>query len=290
MSFVYLNDRLLSEAEAVVPVTDRGFLLGDGLFETIRAYNGRAFRLAEHLKRLRDSAEFLGIAVPAADGEIERRIAEVVHRNGCLEAYVRITLTRGQGGRGLRMDGEFTPTLLIAASRLVPYPAEQYRHGARLLVSRYRQNSASPLARHKTLSYLPYLLARREAMDAGANGALLLNELGQVAEESVSNLFLARAGRLITPPVHCGLLPGITRATVIALCAENEIQVEERPIGAGELFDADEIFLTNSLMEIMPVHSVDKRAPNAKAPGPITEKVRSLYRTAVQAETSPPPD
>lgn len=281
MSFVYLNDRLVSESEAMVCVADRGFLHGDGLFETMRAYNGRVFQLDAHLKRLRESSEFLRLSLPATDSEIERRLAELVHRNGCMDAYVRITLTRGQGGRGIRMDGEFTPTLLIALSKFVPYPAEQYRHGAKLIISRYRQNSASPLVRHKTLSYLLYVLARQEAMDAGANGALLLNETGQLTEESVSNVFLVRKGEVITPPVHCGLLPGVTRGVVMELCRKASISIDERTISGGDIFDCDEIFLTNSLMEIMPVQSVDKRGTAVKAPGPITAQLQTLYRNAV---------
>jgi branched-chain amino acid aminotransferase len=287
MSFVYLNDRLVSESEALVSVADRGFLLGDGLFETMRAYNGRVFRLQEHLARLRASAEFLRLTVPATDSRIEGRIAELIHRNGSLEAYVRITLTRGQGGRGLRMGGDFAPTLLIAVSKLVPYPAEQYRHGAKLIVSRYRQNSASPLVRHKTLSYLLYVLARQEAMDAGMNGALLLNEHGELTEESVSNVFLVKGGSVITPPVHCGLLPGITRGVVMELCGQAGIEIEERPISGGEIFECDEMFLTNSLMEIMPVQSVDKRPPTVKAPGPVTAKLQELYRWQVFEATNP---
>jgi branched-chain amino acid aminotransferase len=183
------------------------------------------------------------------------------------------------------MDGEFAPTLLIVVSKLVPYPAEQYRHGAKLIVSRYRQNSASPLARHKTLSYLLYIFARQEAMDAGANGALLLNEHGQLAEESVSNVFLVKDAKVITPPAHCGLLPGITRGVVMELCAQSGIALEERPVGAKELFECDEIFLTNSLMEIMPVQSVDRRSPAVKAPGPVTAKLQALYRRQVLAAT-----
>ncbi len=253
----------------------------------MRAYNGRVFRLDAHLARLRASAEFLRLTVPAGDGEIERRIAELIHRNGCPEAYVRLTLTRGAGGKGLRLDGAFTPTLLITVRRLAPYPAEQYRRGARLIISRLRRDGGSPLVRHKTLSYLPLLLARQEAMEAGANGALLLNEQGQLTEESVSNVFLVRDGRLATPAVHCGLLPGITRATVMELAVQEGVPVEERLIAAGEVFECDELFLTNSLMEIMPVRSVDKRAPAVKAPGPITTTVRQAYRREVLRRTNP---
>jgi branched-chain amino acid aminotransferase len=205
--------------------------------------------------------------------------------NACPEAYVRVTLTRGVGARGLRMEAPSQPTLLIQASMLTPYPAEQYRDGARLIISSLRQNSGSPLARHKTTSYLLYVLARQEAMDAGANGAVLLNELGQVTEESVSNVFTVRSGMLATPPVHCGLLPGITRAVVMELARGEKIPIGERPVSGGDLFECDEIFLTNSLMEIMPVRSVDRRAVKATAPGPVTARMQELYRRQVAYET-----
>lgn len=285
MAYVYLNGELLPEESAKVAANDRGLLLGDGLFESVRAYGGRAFRLSAHLARLRQSAEFLRLDVPAGDEEIGRGIADLIERNGCSDAYVRITLTRGALTKGLRLDHAGPPTLLVNVRALTPYPPEQYRNGAKLIISAVRQNSASPLARHKTLSYLLYLLARQEATDAGANGAILLNEHGQVTEESVSNIFFVRDGRLLTPPVHCGLLPGIARGIVMELAQADGIGFEERPVRAGEVFDSDEVLLTNSLMEVMPVRSVDRRTIGQKAPGPVTVRIMELYRSAVAAET-----
>jgi len=286
MASVFLNGEIVEESAARVAAGDRGLLLGDGLFESLRAYRGKVFRLAAHLQRLRASAAFLRLTVPSTDEQIEKSIAELIGLNSCAEAYVRVTLTRGAAAQGLRLDGAGPATLLIHARALQAQPAEQYRNGARLIISTARQNSANPLARHKTLSYLLYLLARQEATDAGANGALLLNEHGQVAEESVSNVFLARGGTLLTPPAHCGLLPGITRGAVLDLARAEGIPVAERPIAAGELFEADEMFLTNSLMEIMPVRSVDRRGIGGATPGPITSRVQALYRAAVEAECS----
>jgi branched-chain amino acid aminotransferase len=285
MSYVFVNGEIVAESAARVAAGDRGLLLGDGLFESMRAYRGKVFRLAAHMQRLRASAAFLRLTVPCADEQIESSIAELIRLNSCAEAYVRVTLTRGAAAQGLRLDGAGPATLLIHARPIQAPPAEQYRNGARLIISTARQNSANPLARHKTLSYLLYLLARQEATDAGANGAILLNEHGQVAEESVSNVFLARGGALLTPPAHCGLLPGITRGAVLELARAERIPVEERPIPAGELFEADEMFLTNSLMEIMPARSVDRRQIGGAAPGPITKRVQALYRAAVEAES-----
>jgi branched-chain amino acid aminotransferase len=286
MPHLFLNGRIIDEGEARVSTEDRGLLMGDGLFESVRCYGGRPFRLGAHLARMRASAEFLRLRVPAEDGAIAGAIGELAGLNGCPEAYVRITLTRGVAARGARLEAGGEPTLVIHVRALTPYPAEQYRHGAKLIVSRYRQSSSSPLARHKCCNYLLYLLARQEAMDAGANGAALLNELGQVTEEAFSNIFLVREGRVTTPPVHCGLLPGIARAAVIELAGRLGIVCAERPVPAAELFDADEMFLTNSLMEVMPVKSVDKRALRAAAPGVVTQRLAEAYRELVQGETA----
>lgn len=284
MPHLFLNGRMVDEGDARVSTEDRGLLMGDGLFESVRCYGGKPFRMGGHLARLRSSAEFLRLRVPASDDELAGAVDELCRLNACPEAYIRITLTRGVSTRGARLDAGGDPTLIIHARTLTPYPAEQYRHGAKLIVSRYRQNSASPLARHKCCNYLLYLLARQEAMDASANGAVLLNELGQVTEEAFSNLFLVRDGALVTPPVHCGLLPGIARAVVIELCARLGIPCDERPIPASDLFEADELLLTNSLMEVMPVKSVDKRSPRAPAPGPLTQRLAEAYREQVRAE------
>jgi branched-chain amino acid aminotransferase len=285
MASVFLNGAIIEESSARVAAGDRGLLLGDGLFESMRAYRGKVFRLGAHLLRLRASAAFLRLTVPSTEEQIAEGIAELVRLNSCPEAYVRVTLTRGALAQGLRLDGAGPATLLIHARPIHAQPAEQYRNGAKLIISTARQGSGNPLARHKTLSYLLYLIARQEATDVGANGAILLNEHGQVTEESVSNLFLARDGALLTPPTHCGLLPGVTRAAVLELARAEGIPAEERPIAAGELFDAGEIFLTNSLMEVMPVRSVDRRQIGDAAPGPMTRRIQELYRAAVEAES-----
>ena len=281
MVFVFLNGDILEESSAHISVHDRGLLLGDGLFETMRAYEGKVFRVPAHLARLRSSAAFFRLRFDIGDEDIGEAISELMRRNACPNAYVRLTVTRGPDAKGLRLDLDARPTVLINARPLTPYPPERYRRGVKLIVSTIRQNSASPLPQHKTLNYLPYLLARQEATDAGVHGALLLNEYGQVAEESMSNAFLARGGTLLTPPPYCGLLPGITRAAVMELARAEKIPLEERPVAAGELFECDEMFLTNSLMEIMPVRSVDKRNFPAGAPGPLTARLRERFRSLV---------
>jgi branched-chain amino acid aminotransferase len=277
MASVYLNGKIIDESAAGLPVQERGFLYGDGLFETMRAYGGRIFRLREHLARLRASASFLRLTVPVSDDETAAALGELIEANECPDAYARLTLTRGATGRGMRLDPPATPTLLIAARSLQPRPEDHYRHGVKLIISSCRQSSHNPLARHKTLNYLLNLLAHQEAADAGAHGAVLLNELGQVTEESAANIFIVRGGKLVTPPPHCGLLPGIARATVMELAAAQGVALEERPIPAAELFDAEEMFLTNSLVEVMPVRQMDRRALPQKAPGPVTAGLMRAY-------------
>jgi len=281
MAHISLDGRILEDSQARVSTEDRGLLLGDGLFESMRAYGGRLFGLTAHLDRLRASGEFFRLRLPFSDEEVAAAVAELLELNACPDAYVRLTLTRGEGG-GLRMDGA-RPVTIIHARPLAGPPPEQYRAGAKLIVSRHRQYSASPLARHKTIAYLLRVLARQEAADARANGALLLNEHGQVTGEAVGNVFLARDGRLVTPPVHCGCLPGITRATVIEMAASMGIACEERPIAAGEIFSSDEMFLTGTLVEIMPVRSVDKRHFAQNAPGALTVRLAQAYRERVGA-------
>ena len=285
MEFVFLNGRIVAADSARVLTTDRGLLLGDGLFETMRVYGGGLFRLRAHLARLRASAAFLRLPFALSDDAVREAIGELVRRNECPDAYVRLTVTRGGQVQGLNLDDTGEPTIILHLRKLAPYPAERYRKGAKLMISTIRQNSADALACHKTLNYLANLLARQEARDADADGAILLNEAGQVTEEAVSNIFFVRGETLYTPPLHCGLLPGITRAVVMEIAAGTGIGVEERPLAAGEVCGFEEGFLTNSLMEIMPVRSVDKRALGQRAPGKLTRRLQKLYGDLVQAET-----
>ena len=286
MKYVFLNGAIVEAVKARVPTIDRGLLLGDGLFETMRAYGSKVFRLKAHLDRLRASAEFFRLRFELSDDETADAIGELIRRNECEDAYVRLTLTRGWETPGLRLGSKGAPTVLIHVRPRTPYPPERYRRGADLIISTIRQNSASPLTRHKTLNYLTYLLARQEAVDAGAHGAILLNEVGQVTEESVSNLFLVRSDALWTPPVHSGLLPGITRSAVMEVAVRAGIPIRESPIAAGEIFEFDEAFMTNSLMEVMPIRSVDKRRLGEGLPGPLTQRIQKLFAKLVEKETA----
>jgi branched-chain amino acid aminotransferase len=283
MQWVFLNGAIVEADKAVVPVTDRGLLLGDGLFETMRAYGGRTFKMEAHLDRLRSSAKVFRLPFDFADAKIADAIGELIKRNQCPDAYIRLTLTRGSQIPELSLADDGAPTVIIIAWPLRPHPSKRYSRGVRLIISTVRQHSASSVVRHKTLNYLANLLARQEATDAGAGGAILLNETGQVTEESVSNLFFVKSGTLWTPPVHCGLLPGITRALVLELAAAAGIVVEDKPILAGEVFEFEECFMTNSLMELMPVRSIDKR-PIGTAPGEMTKRLQARFTAEVERE------
>ena len=277
--FVCLNGDIVERGAAKVSAFDRSFLYGDGLFETVRAYGGVPFMLAEHLERMASSAKALDIAMPGA-GVIAAAVERLIELNGLADAYVRITLSRGIHTGELAPDEPPEPTLLVEARELHPYPAEMYERGASVIISPAMHDSASAINRHKTTSYLASILAKREAKERGADEAILLDHAGHVAEGATSNVFCVRGGRLLTPPLEMNILPGITRWTVIRLAREAGIEVEEAPFRAAALQSADEVFLTNSLMEVMPVGAIDGGKPG-HVPGPVTAALASAYENLV---------
>jgi len=273
--FVYVNGEVVEREAATVSAFDRSFLYGDGLFETVRAYGGVPFLMAEHIDRLADSASALGIPMPARDA-LAGAAARLIELNGLGDAYLRITLSRGTHAGALAPDGPMEPALVIEARELRPCPSGLYERGAKVAVSSLTHDSASPVRRHKTTSYIASILAKREAKERGADEAVLLDAAGRVAEGATSNVFCVRGGRLATPPLDLNILPGVTRAAVIALGRTAGHAIDEAAFGLAELKYADEVFLTNSLMEVMPVRSVEGREiPNA--PGPVTRLLRRAY-------------
>ena len=283
MTWVWLNGEFLDDSLPALSARDRGFLYGDGLFETMRAYKGRVFQFPEHMARMAASAQFLRIPLPHASEALEGAAQELLRRNGLEEAVVRVALSRGSESPGLGLPDNGKPTVLVQARPFEPPPERLYRRGADVVLASVRQNADSPLPRHKTANYLLYLLARQEARDAGATDAVILNQHGQVCEATTANLFWAKGGGLGTPPVHCGLLPGVARANVLRIAGELGIAAEERPASAGELFEADEIFLTNSVAEVLPVRKVDGRNIGESAPGPLTRRLTEAYRQFVSS-------
>ncbi len=273
---IYINGELLPDDQACISPADRGLLLGDGLFETMRVYGGDIFRLDAHLERLLAGADFLGIPLPDMGEGLPQALARTLEGNGLArgDASLRVTLTRGSGPRGLAPPPQSRPTLLVTASPLAraAYPP------ATAITSSIRRNEQSPLANLKTLNFLDNILARREAAEAGADEALLLNTAGDIAEASAANLFAVFDGVLQTPSLGDGALPGVTRAVVMELAQELDIPVVEASLIPEQLFGADEAFLTNSLVEIWALVEVDGREIGGGKAGEITRLVCGVYK------------
>jgi len=274
---VYLNGRLVEHAEARVPVSNPALLHGVGLFETVRAYNGRGFRLAEHVERMKASAAALDMPVHDSIAQVPEAVEQVLQVNGLKDARIRFTVTP-PGAQG----GGDEPTLLVAAEATTGYPPELYEKGMTVYVcDAYRQSRYDPLAGHKTTSYLPRLLALRNAHERGCGEALWFTPDGFLAEGSISNVFLVKDGTVHTPPLDTPVLPGVTRAVVLELARKLDLASQERPCTLKDLLEADEVFLTNAIMEIMPVTRVERKAIGSEKPGPLTRRLQDAYRECV---------
>jgi len=285
--WVYLNDRFVDSKEAVVSVFDHGFLYGDGIYETLRAYGGRIFMLQQHLARLRRSGRLIGLELPIPEKDWPALLNEALERNELRpgrnrldDAYLRITVSRGEGEIGLDPALCPRPTVVIMAKPLTPYPPHLFREGVSLVIAQVRRNLSAALSPQiKSLNFLNNILAKLEATRAQAFDGIMLNAESHLAECTTSNLFFVRGGRLCTPSVDCGILDGITREVVLLLARENGVSTEEGRYNAETLRQADECFLTNTTMEIMPVREVDKTAIGSGRPGPLTMKLQELFRS-----------
>jgi branched-chain amino acid aminotransferase group I len=283
---VYLNGSLMPISQARISILDYGFLYGYGLFETMRAYQGRVFRLDSHLSRLTASAEMLGFSVAVID--LRKAIADVIDENRLGNARIRITVSIGEGAMSPDPASCDKPTVLIMATDYHPYPESVYQAGFRAIVSSIHRNSQSPISRFKSTSYLESLLARQEARDAGINEAILLNDKGYVAEASMSNVFLVNNDTVITPSEDGGILPGITRAVILEISQHLDIENSGRNITLEELISAEEAFLTNSVMEIMPLTEINGITIGTGIPGTVTRSLMAAYRQLVQQELGIP--
>lgn len=284
MAIVYLNGDYVEAESAQVPVSDRGVLLGFGLFETLRAYRGIPFRLARHLDRLYRSAQELGFPLPAAREEIGRGVLEVIRRNGLEDARVRVTFTGGAAPEpGVPMG-----SALISAVPVEGLPPEIYTAGVRVISTSLVKDFS--MARHKTTAAMIKVLAHQEAEAAGAFEAIFRNPGGRVSECATSNIFVAKGGGLKTPPLSEGILPGITREIVLSLAEGFDIPVEEVVLENEDLFRADEVFLTASVKEIVPVIQVGERTIGDGRPGPLAKRLHEAYRALAHKECAPPED
>ncbi len=277
-AYVYVNGEVVTEGKATVPVKDRGFLYGDAIFETLRSYNGRPFLLGPHLERLSSSAHALGIPLEKTLDELTEVVLRLLETNGLKDAYIRITVSRGTGGDGLVPAEAPSPTLIIETRPFKPYPDALYENGMRLIISDYTRSTTNPALRHKTRNFLVPIMARQEASRKDAQDALFLNTEGDVCEGTVWNIFMVEGSSVITPSLKANLLPGITRETVLKICDDTGIAASEELFGVERLLAADEVFATNSLMEVMPVASIDGRLIGQKIPANITRRLMGEYK------------
>jgi branched-chain amino acid aminotransferase len=282
--WVWLNGRLVRAAEASVSVFDRSFLLGDGLFETMRALRGRLFRPDRHLERLERGAVRLLLPLPAAADELIEALRETLRANHLDEAALRLTVSRGAGPPGPGLKGTGPPVCTIAARAFHGYPDHWYDPGAAAIISSVVKNEQSFLAGVKTTSYVEHVVARAEAAERGADEALLLNTRGHLVEGSGSNLFVIIAGRIHTPDLASGCLPGVTREAVIELAREGGLEVQEGTLLPENLAAADEAFLTNSLLGVAPLVCVAGHRVGSGQPGPLTRDLAERYRSLVARE------
>jgi branched-chain amino acid aminotransferase len=283
---IYLNGQLVPRFEAKLSPFDHGFLYGYGLFETMRAYNGHIFRLDSHLTRLRCSAESIGLThsiLTTEEGKQSLKAAcmATLEANELKEARTRLTVSAGEGDMTPDPTTCSNPTIMITARNLDPLPPEKYGTGFKATVSFLRRNSQSPLSRLKSTCYMENILARMTARASGYDEAIFLNEQGYLAEGSTTNVFLVSNGELITPCFESGVLPGITREAVLETARTSNVKATERWVELNELIEAQEAFVTNSILELMPLVSVEGRAIGSGKPGKLTRDLLFAYRKLV---------
>jgi len=283
--WVHLNGELVEESGALLSVFDRGFLYGDGIFESMRAVAGVVFREGRHLDRLGRSAAGIGLPLPLAVSGFSAAIRDILDSNRLREARIRVTITRGEGRPGDYLEAHGPPSVVISATRFEGVDPALHRSGVRAAVARRRQIPPEALdPAVKSISRLTSVLARREAREVGAFEAILLDGEGRLTEGTVSNLFLVLGGGLMTSPAPAGGLPGITREAVVELARAASIRFSEEPLPAGLLDVADEIFLTNTTWEVLPVVQVGERTVGGGVPGPMTRQLLARYRELVRIE------
>lgn len=278
---VWVNNKFVDEGAARVSVFDRGFMYGDGVFETMRSYAGVVFKLDKHINRLYISLRVLGIRPPYTKERFKVIINRSLKVNGLKSAYTKIVVTRGEGRFGIGYKDEFKSNVVVVSKNFDGYPGWMFEKGISAEVAGLRQNDQSVLSRVKSLNFLGYILARFEAKDMGYDEAILENTKGHIAEAATSNIFLVKNGAIITPSVLSGILPGIARATVIGIARKIGMPVKEKAVLRKDLLNADEVFLTNSLAEILPVTKIGPKKIGKGFPGDVTKLLRICYQKEV---------
>jgi branched-chain amino acid aminotransferase len=283
-AMVFLNGAFLPAEEAQISVFDGGFLHGSGLFETMRADHGKVFRLDEHLERMLHSSEKLGLPLERPDLPLTRDFDELLARNNLTIARLRMTATFGGMHPASSTSDGVAKNICVTATALPPYPPELTARGMAVMITTFTQSSHDPLAGHKTTGYLPRLLALRDAHKHGCGEALWFTPQNYLAEGSVSSVFIVRDGGLATPPLDTPILPGVSRAVVLELAAQECVPCEEKRLTINDLLDADEVFLTNSSLQVAPVCRVEKKDIGNGKPGPVTARIREAFRALVDRE------
>ncbi len=282
---IWLDGNIVDESEAKISVFDHGLLYGDGIFEGIRFYEGRVFRLSEHIERLYLSAKALLLKMPWTLEEVCEATLETIRANGLTDGYIRLVVTRGVGDLGLNPYLCPSPSMFIIASSITLYPAELYENGLEVVTcSTRRPTPASLSPQVKSLNYLNNVMAKVEALKTGAKEGLMLNEQGYVAECTGDNVFIVKKGEVITPPVSDGSLDGITRQVIFELCEELGIKIREASMTRYDVYTADESFLTGTAAETIPMVMLDDREIGDGKPGEISLKLIEAYRKKVRSE------
>lgn len=282
---IYLDGKFVPEEEAVVSVFDHGLLYGDGIFEGIRAYHNRVFKLKEHIDRLYESAQTIKLKIELTKEEMTEVVLETLRRNNLRDAYIRLVVTRGKGDLGLDPKNCSKSFVFCIAAGIQLYPEELYQKGLKIVTVPTRRNSAESVnPRIKSLNYLNNIMAKMEAAKAGAPEGLLLNHEGYVAEATGDNVFIVKNGVLMTPPSHVGILEGITRNCVMELAQKRGIKVEERLFTRHDVYNADEVFLTGTAAEVIPVVEVDDRQIADGKPGTMTLQLIKDYRELTKTD------
>ncbi|MEO6436701.1 MAG: aminotransferase class IV [Tepidisphaeraceae bacterium] len=303
MPLVWMDNTFVDESAASIPLRDTGLLHAAGVFTTMRSYDGRVFRLAENLKRLRDSCEALFIPLQYPDDALAAAVDELLRRSELSDARLRLTVTRGTAQQDPLHGMHLQPTVFLTAAPIEPYPPEFYAKGLTVaLLDEWKLNPYDLQAGHKTLNYLSRLAGLREANRRGAGEAIWFNVHNYLESGSISNVFVVKGGMLITPPTNAELrdpavagqtayprsavLPCVTRAAVINLAREAKIDVNLASLSVSDLLDADEVFVTNSIMQVMPVCRVERKAIGNEKPGPVTLRTAELLQAAISTSSS----
>lgn len=280
---IYINGRFYPKEEAKVSVFDHGYLYGDGIYETLRAYGGKVFEIDAHIRRLFQSAEKMEMRLPLDLNGIHKAVYDTLRENNLLDAYVRISVSRGPGDIGLDPELCPEPTMVIIAKQFNYYPETLYQKGVKVSIVNTRRNHPECLDPSiKSTNFLNNIFAKMEAKRAGAFEGIMLNHSNHVAEGTISNVFIVKRGSVLTPPLLAGILEGVTRDLVIRLAEKGGITVYEEIFTEVQLWRADEVFITNTTMEIMPVTGVDGHIIGGGAPGGITARLMAAYKEEVK--------